>query len=303
MNHKILLGPSSFASLDSAPLDRLVSDGFEVVNNPFSRKLTKQELLDLLPGVTGIIAGLELLDYEVMSKSSLKVISRCGSGMSNVDLDAAKKLGIKVFSTPFGPTSAVAELTVGTMLSLLRMVPQMDRDIHQGKWTKKIGLQLEGKTVVIVGFGRIGKKVASLLRPFHVKIYAVDIAQRGDVDGVKILTIEEALPISDIITIHSSGEEQLIGENEFKLMKDGSFLLNAARGGLVNEESLIHALENGRIAGAWLDTFCTEPYAGSLCKFSQVILTPHVGSYTLECRRSMEMEAVNNLISAFKEIQ
>ena len=303
MNQKILLGPSSFAQLDSAPMDRLISAGFEVVNNPFSRKLTKQELLDLLPGVTGIIAGLELLDYEVMSKSSLKVISRCGSGMSNVDLDTAKKLGIKVFSTPFGPTSAVAELTVGTMLSLLRMVPQMDRDIHQGKWTKKIGLQLEGKTVVIVGFGRIGKKVASLLRPFHVKIYAVDTAQQGDVDGVKILTLEEALPISDIITIHSSGEEQIMGEDEFKLMKDGCFLLNAARGGLVNEESLIHALENGRIAGAWLDTFCTEPYAGSLCKFSQVILTPHVGSYTLECRRSMEMEAVNNLISAFKEIQ
>lgn len=302
MNQKILLGPSSFAQLDSAPMDKLISAGFEVVNNPFGRKLTKQELLDLLPGITGIIAGLEPLDHEVMSKSSLKVISRCGSGMSNVDLDAARKFGIQVFSTPFGPTSAVAELTVGAMLSLLRMVPQMDRDLHDGKWTKRIGAQLEGKTVVIVGFGRIGRKVASLLQPFHVRLIAVDPELKEKSDGAELLPLDKALSMADIITIHSSGEEQLIGENEFKLMKEGSFLLNAARGGLVNEESLIHALEGGKVAGAWLDTLCTEPYAGTLCKFPQVILTPHVGSYTMECRRSMEMEAVDNLISALLEV-
>lgn len=299
---KVLLGPSTFGAADQSPVERLIKAGFDVINNPFGRKLTKQELIELLPGVKGLIAGLETLDEDVMRKSELKVISRCGSGLSNVDMEAAKRLEIRVYYTPYGPTTAVAELTIGAMINLLRRISLMDRDMHEGRWTKNIGLQLENKTVAIIGFGRIGKKVASLLRPFQVKIYAVDTAQQGDVDGVKILTLEEALPISDIITIHSSGEEQIMGEDEFKLMKDGSFLLNAARGGLVNEESLIHALEGGKIAGAWLDTFCTEPYAGSLCKFPQVILTPHVGSYTMECRRSMEMEAVDNLISALLKV-
>ncbi len=300
---KVLLGPSVFAALDNAPLNCLVESGYVPIENPFKRKLTKSELLNLLSeDVTGLIAGLEPLDREVMEKSGLKVISRCGSGMSNVDLKAADDLGIQVCSTPYGPTSAVAELTVGSILSLLRMVPVMDRDLHKGKWNKKIGLQLEGKTVVIIGFGRIGKKLASLLKPFNVTLLAVDHNLQGTVEGVEIISLEKALSTADIITIHSSGEEQIIGEKEFKLIKKGTFLLNAARGGLVDEEFLLHALGNGIIAGAWLDTFSTEPYAGPLTEYPQVILTPHVGSYTFECRKSMEMEAVNNLISAFNEM-
>ncbi len=303
MKQKILLGPSSFAQLDPAPRDKLVSTGFEVMNNPFGRKLTKKELLDLLPGVSGIIAGLEPLDHEVMSQSSLNVISRCGSGMSNVDLVAAKELGIQVCSTPYGPTSAVAELTVGTLLSLMRMVPQMDRSLHEGKWDKRIGAQLEGKTVVIIGFGKIGKKVAALLAPFNVRLLAVDPNLSGTKGEAEVMSLNDALREADIISIHSSGHDQIIGETEFNIMKKGAFLLNAARGGLVDETSLVRALEEGKIAGAWLDTFSTEPYIGPLAKYPQVILTPHVGSYTLECRRSMEMEAVDNLISAFDQIE
>jgi D-3-phosphoglycerate dehydrogenase len=177
----------------------------------------------------------------------------------------------------------------------------MDKALHEGKWTKKTGVQLEGKTIVIIGFGRIGRRVASLFKPFHVKLIAVDPDLQGKVDGVEVISLNKALSEADIITIHSSGEQQIIGDKEFKLIKDGTFLLNASRGGMVNEESLIRALESGKIAGAWLDTFSTEPYTGPLINYPQVILTPHVGSYALECRRAMEIEAVNNLISAFEE--
>jgi D-3-phosphoglycerate dehydrogenase len=297
---KILIGPSSFCDIDKLPLERLCETGCEIINNPFKRKLTKPELLDLLGrGVTGLIAGLETLDREALKNSSLKVISRCGAGLSNVDLLAAKELGIKVYSTPSAPTDAVAELTVGTLIAMLRMVSQMDDDLHDGKWNKRIGVQLKGKTVAIIGFGRIGRRVSMLLKPFDVRIIAVDPNIKEDIEDISFLPLDKALREADIITIHSSGEQQLIGPREFKLIKNGAFLLNAARGELVDEDSLVRALNENRIRGVWLDTFSIEPYNGPLRKYPQVILTPHIGSYTLECRKAMEMQAVENLIQAF----
>lgn len=300
---KVLLGPSTFAEMDRAPLKRLVDAGCSVVENPFKRRLTKPELLELLShDVTGLIAGLEPVDREVMEKTNLKVISRCGSGMSNVDIEAAKERGILVFFTPYGPTCAVAELTIGVMLSLLRMVPFMDRCMRKGQWNKKIGMQLEGKTVVIVGFGRIGRRLAGLLHPFKPNTLIVDpFLEDGSVD-FPVLALEEALPQADIISIHASGEARIIGRKEFDLIKPGAFLLNAARGGVIDEEALVQSLKEGKIKGAWLDTFDREPYSGPLAEFEQVILTPHIGSYTVECRRAMEMESVENLLNGFRSI-
>jgi D-3-phosphoglycerate dehydrogenase / 2-oxoglutarate reductase len=299
---KILIGPSSFAALDKTPMELLISEGYEVIDNPFKRKLTREELLDLLsPDVIGLIAGLESLDREVLQQSNLEVISRVGTGLSNIDLDAVEDLGIKVCYTPYGPTTAVAELTIGALLSLIRMIPQMDRDLHLGKWNKRIGFQLEGKTVVIIGFGRIGKKVAELLSPFNSKILIVDPFSNEDIEDYTVLPLEKALPKADIIIIHSSGDECLLGADEFSLMKEGVYLLNVARGGLISESSLIKYLDNGRVMGAWLDTFENEPYDGPLKEYEQVILTPHIGSYTIECRKQMETEAVDNLINVIKE--
>lgn len=300
MKHKVLIGPSTFAALDPTPMEMLLEAGFEVANNPFGRKLTKSELKELLPGITGLIAGLEPLDKEVLCKSDLKVISRCGSGLSNVDLEAAKELGIKIYSTPYGPTSAVAELTLGALLSLLRLVPQMDRDLHEGKWNKKIGTQLEGKTIVIIGFGRIGRRFAELLSPFKTKILIVDPLLQDSKEVFPMLTLEEALPQADVVSLHASGEIRILGEREFDLIQPGVFLLSSARGGLIDEDALIKSLEEGKIKGAWIDSFNQEPYSGPLTKFRQVILTPHVGSYTIECRRSMETESVENLLNALK---
>ncbi len=300
---KVLLGPSTFGVPDPAPLEQLKAVGCKIIHNPYKRKIQKHELLELLADdVPGLIAGLEILDREVLERTKLKVISRCGAGISNVDLVTAKRLNIKVCSTPEGPTTAVAELTLGAMLSLLRMIPQMNQDLHSGKWIKKIGLQLEGKTVVIVGFGRIGQKVAKLLKPFHVKCIVVDPYVKEKIEGVEFLPLERAFPKADIITIHCSGEDQILGRKEFEFLKENVFVLNASRGGVIDEQVLAEFLEKGRIAGAWVDTFCQEPYDGPLTKYSNVILTPHVGSYTFETRKAMEMEAVNNFISAFEKI-
>jgi D-3-phosphoglycerate dehydrogenase len=296
MRNKVLIGPSTFAALDSSPADKLIDAGFEVVNNPFGRKLTVKELMNLLSGVTGLIAGLENLNREVMEGSDLKVISRCGSGMSNVDLKAAEELGIMIFSTPDGPTTSVAELTVGLLLSMIRLLYKMNMSMHQRKWNKQIGTQLNGKVVAIVGFGRIGRTVCRLLKAFEADVVAVDPSFSGVVDGTQILSLEDALKKADIIILHCSDVGVLLGEDEFKLMKEGVYLLNVARGNLIDEASLIHALEGGHVAGACLDSFTEEPYNGPLCDYEQVILTPHIGSYTYECRRLMEMESVENLL-------
>ena len=303
MNPKILIGPSTFAEFDPAPEIALEKAGFEIVNNPFGRKLTESELVDLLPGVSGIIAGLEPLNEKVLTASELRVISRCGSGMSNVDIEVAKELGIEVFSTPHGPTTAVAELTLGALLSLLRMVPVMDRDLHEGKWNKRIGMQLEGKTVAIVGFGRIGRRFAELLAPFNARILVVDPDIEGESVEFPSLSLHEALPQADIVSLHASGDTIILGEDEFKLIKPGTFILNAARGNQIDEDALIQALEEKKIKGAWIDSFQKEPYSGTLTQFEQVILTPHIGSYSIECRRFMEMESVQNLIDGFNKIR
>jgi len=303
MKHKILIGPSTFSALDPEPTNKLLDAGFEVVDNPFGRKLTKGELKGLLREVSGIIAGLETLDREVLQESSLRVISRCGSGISNVDVQAAQEFGIEFYYTPSGPTTAVAELAVGMILNLIRQAPQMNTDLHQGNWSKKIGLELDGKVVLIIGFGHIGRKVAAILKAFGAKLIAVDPALDGEADGVPLVDLDDALPTADIITLHLSGDREVLGAREFQIMKKGVFLLNGARGGLLSEKHLIAGLENGTVAGAWLDVFEQEPYSGPLVKYPQVILTPHIGSYTRECRRQMEMESVENLIAGFKKIK
>ena len=293
---KVLIGPSSFADADRAPLDRLISSGFQVIANPVKRKLDKSELRALLgEGPVGLIAGLEPLDRDVLTGSTLKVISRCGSGMTNVDLVAARELGIKVFNTPSAPANAVAEMTLGCLLGLLRHVTAANTSMHARAWEKRLGAELRGKTVAVVGYGRIGQQVGRLLLAFGAEVVAVDPV-RPETAEARWLPLDDALRVADVVTIHASGEECLLGAREFGLMKPGACLLNAARGGLIDEQALLEALDGGRIARAWLDTFREEPYRGPLCDYPQVMMTPHLGSYTAECRRSMEMEAVENLL-------
>jgi len=221
--------------------------------------------------------------------------------MSNVDMEAAQKIGIRVYNTPFGPTRAVAELTVGCLLSLIRQVPQMDRALHGGRWDKRIGRQLKGMNVLVIGYGRIGQTVSKLLRALEAEIIVCDpVFGKNDTPFV-VWRLEDALPMADVVVLHASGEERILGRHEICLMKRGAFILNVARGELIDEEALMDALDSGQVAGAWLDTFSKEPYEGSLVNYEQVILTPHIGSYTYEGRLQMELDAVDNLIRCFQE--
>ncbi|MBA7468766.1 Erythronate-4-phosphate dehydrogenase [subsurface metagenome] len=178
------------------------------------------------------------------------------------------------------------------------IIPTKDRPEKVKNVLESISSQTMPCGRVIVGFGRIGRRVAALMAPFKVRILVVDPFVQDAQKEFPVLTLEEALPEADIVTLHASGHDGIIAKNEFNLMKPGTFLLNAARGGLVGEDALMESLESRRVSGAWLDTFGQEPYLGTLSRFEQVILTPHIGSYTLECRRSMEMESVENLLDA-----
>ena len=263
------------------------------------------EITEIAKEAVGIVAGTEALDGRVLENlSNLKVISRCGSGMDNVDMTAAEKRGIKVCNTPDGPTLAVAELTVGLILNLLRRINEMDSALRAGKWTKVTGNLLAGKKVGIIGFGRIGQKTAQLLAGLGAgKIMYYD-AREKFCAGAKGKSLEDLLKDADIVTLHvpsNGNNEPLIGEKEFSLMKKGSWIVNVSRGGVVDETALYNSLKKGNLSGAAVDVFENEPYLGPLKKLNNVVLTPHIGSYAAEARIKMETDAVKNLLKALEE--
>ena len=297
----ILIGPTTFGSSDPSPLQRIESAGYIVRRNPVGRKMTEVDLSTALQGAVGLIAGLEPLTENVLAGSTLQVISRCGVGVENVDMDAAQRLGIKVFSTPNAPTVAVAELTIGALICLLRRIVPMDQTMRAAGWEKLSGPQVKDKTVAIVGLGRIGLQVAKYLRALGAYVIGVDPLRSGEVDGVHIVPLAAALEQANIVSLHASGSTEILGAKEFTQMRRGAYVLNTGRGGLVNEAALQVALDEGKIAGAWLDAFSEEPYHGPLKNYRQVLLTPHVGYSSDEARRQMEVEAADNLLKALSD--
>lgn len=299
---RVTVTTTSFGKYDRKPLELLENNGCEVVFNSFGRILKRDEIVELCKDAVGIVAGTEQIDAGVIEKLHyLKVISRCGTGIDNVDIPAATRRGIKVFNTPDAPTLAVAELTLGLMLDLLRKISRMDNELRSGQWDKKMGNLLSGKRVGIKGFGRIGKKVAELLKPFGCEIAYADPFVEDGLLGLCRLSLEDLLKWADIVTIHVGVHEMLIGEKEFQLMKKGAWLINTSRGGVVDEPVLYEYLKNGYLSGAALDVFEQEPYAGPLKDLNNVILTPHIGSYAKEARTAMEMESVRNLLNGLEK--
>ena len=300
----IFISTSSFGKYDDLPLRMLKDCGYDVQLNPHGRKLTTDECLTLYKNIDGLIAGTEMLDASVLkSAENLKIISRCGVGIDNVDSKAARELGIKLYSTPDGPTLAVAELTVGLILALLRQVPQMDRDIRDGTWKKRMGNLLQGQHVGVIGFGRIGRKTAEILTNFGTELAYCDPMVLEAEAGYLKMGLMELLSWANIITIHVSGQQMLIGHNELQQMNKGAWLVSCARGGVVDETALYQALKERKISGAAIDCFGEEPYYGPLKELDNVILTPHIGSYAIEARVNMEVQSVNNLITGFSDIR
>lgn len=306
-NNKVLTSPSSFGQIDQKPFDILKENGFEIINNPFGRKLTEIEVIELAADCIGIVAGVESLSSNVMDAlPHLKCISRVGVGMDNVDLEYAKQKGIIVINTPDGPTRGVAELTLAMTLSLLRRIPQADSALKRRKWEKQMGNLLLDKQIGVIGLGRIGKMVSELFHGIGNPVIGFDIYpdEKWAYDkGVKLRSFEEVISESDILTLHIPGNKDnkaIIGDEEIQKMKSGAFLINIARGGVVDEDALYRALSTNKLSGAAIDVFSREPYDGPLCDLDNLIMTPHLGSYAKEGKIKMEIDAVNNLIKVLK---
>ena len=302
--HKILVTTSSFDLENNAAIKALRDSGCEIVANPFKRRLTEAEVSGLLtPDVFGMIAGVEPLTRAVLQNATaLKVISRAGIGLDSVDLDSAQEFGITVSNTPQAPVPAVAELTLGLTLNLLRKISLADSDLRKGQWKPAMGNLLLGKTVGLIGYGRIGQATGKLFQAFGCQLIVSDPVFQGT-EEVTSVSLDDLLSSADIVSLHmpySPGAHHLIDTAKLGKMKNGSFLINTARGGLVDEKALEAALLSGHLAGAAVDAFENEPYSGPLAALPQVVLTAHMGSYAQESRARMELEAAENLLAGLR---
>ena len=300
---KVFIATSSFATYSNEPLEILTNNGISFELNYKGRKLSPKEVEESLMGFDGIIAGTELYSKDILKESqNLKVISRLGVGVDNIDLSQAKDLGIKVFKTKTTPSIAVAELTIGLILNLLRKVTAQNNQLKNGEWEKHMGELLSGKTLGIVGLGNIGKQLVQVLAGFNVKVIAYDLytdEEFADRHNVKFVDFNKLLQQSDIISIHlnlTKDTNQFFDYSVFKKMKKNAIIINTSRGEVINEDDLLKALDQKLIQGAGLDVFENEPYGGPLLKHKNVILTPHIGSYAKEVRIQMELEAAENVI-------
>lgn len=292
----ILITTSSFDT-DIEEIKELEEKGYKVTLNPHGRRLKEEDLLELVgAGLVGVIAGVEPWGSPAMQKSpDLKVISRCGIGMDSVDLDAAAANDIAVLNTPDAPTRAVAELTIGLILSTLRLIPQQDQSIKSGGWERPMGRLLYGKTLGLIGYGRIGRMTADIARAFGAQIIFHDPFVEDSTAMDKVITQ------ADILSLHipySDENHHIIGAEQLRSMKESAVLINASRGGLVDEGALAEALHNGKLSAAGLDVFEEEPYTGPLKDLPNVVLTGHTGSYAKEARQEQERLAAKNLLEA-----
>ena len=302
---KILISPSSFGKCGNEPLQILEKTNYELIYNPYGRKLTEDEVIELGgEDLVGIVAGVEPLNAKVIDQlPNLKCISRVGVGVDSVDLKYTEKMNIQVLNTPDGPTRAVAELTVGLAMNLLRCITIADTNLKNNNWKKEIGNLILGKKVGIFGLGRIGKLTSKLFQNLGASVQAYDLYPDSEYlenNNIDLVSIDQLFNTSDIISIHVPGSKNntpIICSNELNLMKKSAYLINVSRGGVVDEEALYNILKSNKISGAALDVFLEEPYNGNFLKLKNVILTPHLGSYALEGKLKMEIDAVNNLVN------
>ncbi len=302
----LVISTSSFDIDNNPPLLHLQKNGMSIVTNPHRRKLTEDEIIELLrQGAIGLIAGIEPLTRRVFEAApQLKVISRCGAGLDSVDLTAAKQHGITVLNTPEAPAQAVAELTLGYILALLRQISTIDTAVRNSEWPRTQGRLLAAQTVGIIGLGHIGRRVARLCQAFEATVVAHDPFVQQAPDGVTLMPLPQLLASADVITLHvpySSELHHLLDAKAFAAMKPEAIVINAARGGLVDEDALATALSAGTIAAAALDVFEQEPYHGPLIANRNIILTSHIGSLARESRQRMEIEAAENLLQGLQQ--
>ena len=297
------------APLHEKAMEVLKNAGFGVVYEEYP---DEARLLELVGDVDAIIVRSKpkVTRKVIEAAPKLKVIGRAGVGLDNIDLEAAKERGIKVVNSPGASSRSVAELAVALTFNVARKVAFADRKMREGVWAKKqcMGIELEGKTVGVIGFGRIGYEVAKIAKALGMNVLLYDPypnEERAKEVGGKFVSLEELLKESDIVTLHVpllDATRHLINEERLKLMKPTAILINAARGAVVDTEALVKALKEGWIAGAGLDVFEEEPLPADhpLTKLDNVVLTPHIGASTEEAQMRAGVQVAEQIVEILK---
>lgn len=313
MNQKrVFISTYPFGKYNPIPIQILEEKGFEIIKNPYARKLKTEEVAELAKDVDAIIAGTENLTDLIHLNKKLQLIARVGIGLDSVPLKLCREKGIVVTYTPDAVTMAVAELTIGLMIDVTRKVQLADKEMRRGGWSRFVGKRLGESVIGIIGVGRVGLNVIRLLSEFYPKeILIQDIKDKSKevaslLDPKKIqyrfVSKEEVFRKSDIVSLHvplTSLTRKMITKKELEFFSSDSYLINTARGELIEEADLIHSLSNQKLAGAAIDVFSKEPYTGDLIKIENVVLTEHMGSCSYDCRLAMEKEASEDVIRYF----
>jgi len=297
------------APLHERAIEILKNAGLEVVYEEYP---DQERLKELVKDVSAIIVRSKpKVTKEIIDAApNLKVIARAGVGLDNIDVEYAKSKGIEIVNAPAASSRSVAELAIALMLNVARKVAFADRKMREGAWAKKqcMGFELEGKTLGVVGFGRIGYTVAKIANAIGMKIYYWSRTRKEDLEkevNAKWLPLEEVLKNSDIVTLHVPLVEDtyhLINEERLKLMKPTAVLINTSRGAVVDTNALVKALQEGWIAGAGLDVFEEEPLPKDhpLTKLDNVVLTPHIGASTVEAQERAGIEVAEKVVRVLK---
>ncbi|MBW8039155.1 MAG: hypothetical protein FVQ85_04055 [Planctomycetes bacterium] len=301
--YRVFVSTQPFGSINSEPLDILARYNAEVELNPYGRKMEPEEFKKHIADKDILIAGTDRVDKAVLDRApGLKLIARVGIGIDNIDFAEVKKRGIILTYTPNAVSQAVAELTVANMLNAARMIPQIYLAMKKRHWNRQIGFEISGKAIGLIGFGRVGQRVAKMLQGFSCRILVNDIApdqETGSRYNVVWATKEEIYSQADIISLHVPHTPltyNMIDTTEIEMMKPHVCIINTSRGGIINEDALYHALKTGKIGTAAIDVYENEPYTGQLCELDNIILTAHSGSCSKEARYLMELGAAQEVV-------
>lgn len=305
---RVLIGSRSFGQAFPEHLAELERAGCVVVPNPVGRALHEDELFEALEGVDAIVTGTDELTARVIeSADQLKTIAKHGVGLETIDLEAARAHGIVVSFTPGTIQDSVADLTMALVLALARKIVPAHLSTQQGSWKPFFGMELRDTTMGLVGLGQIGKAVCVRAQAFGMRVVACDPYPDRAFSAehnVEFMSLEGLLARSNVVSLHAAAEQvegTLIGAKELRLMKPGAFLVNTARGQLVDEAALATALSEGRLGGAGIDAFVNEPPTGSpLLTLENVVLTPHLGGRTRGGQRRMGEIVIENCLRALR---
>ncbi|MDD5327490.1 MAG: phosphoglycerate dehydrogenase [Phycisphaerae bacterium] len=305
---KILVTPRSITKNGHPALKMLEEAGYEIVFSTPGVQPDENELISLLPDCIGYLAGVEKISAKtLLSAKQLKVIARNGVGIDNIDLKKAKQLGIEICPAVGSNARSVAELTIGLIFSLVRSIPFTDKSLKNGQWERKKGIELQGRTLGLIGCGNIGKHVANMALGIGMKVVAFDTfadLQFKPAARFQYVDMEQLLQQSDIISLHcpmDAKNEALINRQTIEKMKAGVYLVNTARAALLDDQAVFDALETGRIAGLATDVYRQEPpVCRTLVEHNRVISTSHIGAFTEESISRAVEQAVKEILSYLK---